>query len=299
MIMSRTQANLLLLLAGAVWGMGFVAQSTAMASVGPFLFIGLRFLAATVAMLPFAMMESARAAIPLERKQWRAFMLIGLMLFGAIMFQQLGIMHTTVTNSGFLTGLYVVLTPICGVLLFREWPHIAVWTAALIAVAGIWLLAGGQLSELTQGDWLTILGAVFCGFQLSLIGRHAVRSGRPVTLAVTEFAICAVLGLALALALETITLSAIREAAPQILYAGIFSGGLAFTLQAVGQRYTTAAQAAIFLSSEAVFAALFGAWFLGERLPAIGWLGCAFIFVAILVAEAVPALRRKTAPVMP
>lgn len=293
--MSRFQANLLLLLAGAVWGMGFVAQSTAMDSIGPFLFIGLRFAAATVAMLPFALLESARATAPLAPVHWRAFILIGLMLFGAIAFQQLGIMSTTVTNSGFLTGLYVVLTPFCGVLLFRERPHVAVWTAALIAVTGIWLLAGGQLSALNRGDWLSILGALFCGFQLSLIGRHATHTGRPVTLAVTEFAVCAVFGLALALIFEPISLAGITQAAPQILYAGIFSGGLAFTLQAIGQRYTTAAQAAIFLSSEAVFAALFGAWLLGERLPAIGWLGCALILVAILVAEAVPALRRKPA----
>ena len=297
--MSRTQANLLLLLAGAVWGMGFVAQSTAMAFIGPFLFIGMRFLAATFAMLPFALLESARASVPLGRNRWRAFILIGLMLFGAIAFQQLGILSTTVTNSGFLTGLYVVLTPICGVLLFRDMPHIAVWTAALIAVAGIWLLAGGQLSALTKGDWLSILGALFCGFQLSLIGRHAASTGRPVTMAVTQFAVCAALGLALAVVLEPIDLAAIREAAPQILYAGIFSGGIAFTLQAIGQRYTTAAQAAVFLSSEAVFAALFGAWFLGERLPAIGWLGCVLILIAILVAEAVPAMRRRTAAAIP
>ncbi|MGC4026360.1 MAG: DMT family transporter [Mesorhizobium sp.] len=297
--MSRAQANLLLLLAGAVWGMGFVAQSTAMASVGPFLFIGLRFAAATVAMLPFALMESTRAPEKLTRQNWRAFALIGANLFAAISFQQLGIMSTTVTNSGFLTGLYVVLTPICGVLLFREWPHIAVWTAALIAVAGIWLLAGGQLSTLTKGDWLSILGALFCGFQLALIGRHARKTGRPVTLAVSEFAVCAVLGLSFAIALEPISLPAIQNAAPQILYAGIFSGGLAFTLQAIGQRYTTSAQAAIFLSSEAVFAALFGAWLLGERLPPIGWFGCALILVAILVAETVPAMRRKHAAATP
>jgi len=297
--MSRVQANLLLLLAGAVWGMGFVAQSTAMASIGPFLFIGLRFLAATVAMLPFALMESARSPERLTRQNWRAFTLIGLNLFAAITFQQLGIMSTTVTNSGFLTGLYVVLTPICGVLLFREWPHIAVWTAALIAVAGIWLLAGGQLATLTKGDWLSILGALFCGFQLALIGRHAAKTGRPVTLAVTEFVVCAVLGLSLAIAFEPISLAGIREAAPQILYAGIFSGGLAFTLQAIGQRYTTSAQAAIFLSTEAVFAALFGALLLGERLPPIGWLGCGLILIAILVAETVPALRRKPATATP
>ena len=96
--MSRIQANLLLLLAGAVWGMGFVAQSTAMAFVGPFLFIGLRFVAATVAMLPFALIESARSTERLTPQNWRAFAVIGANLFAAISFQQLGIMSTTVTR---------------------------------------------------------------------------------------------------------------------------------------------------------------------------------------------------------
>ncbi|MBX3598502.1 MAG: DMT family transporter [Rhizobiaceae bacterium] len=297
--MNRTQANLLLILAGAIWGMGFVAQSTAMDSIGPFLFIGLRFAAATLAVLPLAVLESRRAPVAMSRPQWNAFMLIGLMLFGGIAFQQIGILTTTVTNSGFLTGLYVVMTPICGVLLFRHWPHIAVWTASFIAMAGIWLLAGGSLSALNQGDWFTMLAALFCAFQLVLIGRHAAQTGRPVTMAVTEFAICAVLGLSLAVLFEPISLAAIKQAAPQILYSGIFSGGIAFTLQAIGQRYTTSAQAAIFLSSEAVFAALFGALLLGERLPLIGWAGCAFIFVAILIAEAVPALARKPAVANP
>lgn len=130
-----------------------------------------------------------------------------------------------------------------------------------------------------------------------MIARSAGNTGRPVTLAVTQFAVTAVLALVIAAAIEPIDIAAIRLALPEILYAGIFSGGIAFTLQVIGQRYTTAPQAAIFLSTEAVFAALFGALILGERLPSAGLAGCGLIFAAILAVEIVPALRarRRTA----
>lgn len=294
--MSRSQANTLLLIAGAMWGMGFVAQSTAMESIGPFLFIGLRFSVAGLAMLPFALREATQAATPLSARNWRIFSLVGILLFGGMAAQQVGLMTTTVTNSGFLTGLYVVMVPFLGVILFRQWPHWIVWPATLSALAGIWLLSGGHAVSLVTGDWLTILCAAFWALQVVFIARAAARTGRPVTLAVVQFAVTAAIALAIALITEPIFLAEIARALPEILYAGIFSGGIAFTLQIVGQRYTTAPQAALFLSTEAVFAALFGAIFLGERLPPTGLAGCALILSAILLVEIVPALRgRRTA----
>lgn len=297
--MTRSQANLLLLMAGAIWGMGFVAQSTAMQHIGPFYYTGLRFLAATIIVLPFAMREGRRAETRLTQPNWLAFSWIGLMLFGAISFQQVGLLYTSVTNSGFLTGLYVVMVPFLAVILFRSWPHIVVWPAAITAFAGIWFLSGGEIDSLNRGDWLTIIAAAFCAMQLIFISCSASNTGRPLTLAVTQFAVCSVLGLALAVVFESISWKAIVDAGFQILYAGIFSGGVAFTLQVIGQRYTTAPQAAIFLSSEALFAALFAALFLGERLPATGFLGCALIFAAILLVELLPPLlarRRSLTP---
>ena len=291
--MSRTHANLILLLAGAMWGMGFVAQSTAMQAIGPFLFVGLRFVVATVAMLPFALLEQARAPAPLARGHWGVFGAIGLFLFGGMAAQQIGLMTTSVTNSGFLTGTYVVMVPFLAVLIYRQWPHPVVWPGAMLTLAGIWLLSGGVLTALTTGDWLTLLCALFWAFQVLLISRYAAESGRPVTLAVVQFAVCGAIGLTAALLLEPIEPAAILAALPEILYAGIFSGGIAFTLQVIGQRYTTAPQAAIFLSTEAVFAALFGALLLGERLPPVGFVGCALIFAAILVVELFPAMRQK------
>jgi drug/metabolite transporter (DMT)-like permease len=290
---SRANANLILLLAGAMWGMGFVAQSTAMEAIGPLFFVGLRFAVATIVMLPFALREHRRAPTPLTAGEWRAFAAIGVLLFGGMVSQQIGLLTTSVTNSGFLTGTYVVMVPFLAVAIYRQWPHPAVWPGVLLTLAGIWLLSGGDLTALTVGDGLTLLCAAFWALQVLFIGRFAAGTGRPVTLAVAQFAVCGGLALACALALEPIDGAAIRAALPEILYAGIFSGGIAFTLQVIGQRYTTAPQAAIFLSTEAVFAALFGALILGDRLPPAGLVGCALIFAAILVVELVPQFLRR------
>lgn len=291
--MTRAQANSLLLIAGALWGMGFIAQSSAMSAIGPLLFIGSRFLVAFLVVLPFALKESARAEKRLTRSDQGAFALIGLLMFLGMTAQQIGLLTTSVTNSGFLTGLYVVIVPFIGVILFRQWPVPVVWPSALCALIGIWLLSGGGAIGLSTGDWLTILCAFIWAMQVFLISRSASHSGRPVTLAVTQFGITGAAALLLALVFEPISFDALRAASMEILYAGIFSGGIAFTLQVVAQRHTTAPQAAIFLSTEAIFAALFGAIFLGDRLPPTGLLGCALIFAAILLVEVVPALRKR------
>src|SRR5690606_15636529 len=133
--------------------------------------------------------------------------------------------------------------------------------------------------------WLTILCALIWALQVFLISRSASHTGRPVTLAVTQFGITGGAALLLAFGFEPISLEGLRTASLEIFYAGIFSGGIAFTLQVIAQRHTTAPQAAIFLSTEAIFAALFGALFLGDRLPPTGLLGCALIFAAILMVE--------------
>lgn len=287
--MSRASANLLLLLAGAVWGMGFVAQATAMESIGPFLFVALRFVVATAVVAPFAWRESRRAAVSgdtaLDGSMLVRFMLIGLALFGGMATQQVGLLTTSVTNSGFLTGLYVVVTPLLAVALFGARPQPAVWPAAALATAGIWLLSGGDFGALVVGDLLTVVSAVFWALQVVLIGRFVGASGRPLALSLVQFACVAAIAGLVALLREPFALAAVREAAPSILYAGLFASGLAFTLQVIGQRYTTAPQAAIFLASEAPFAALFGALFRDERVGALGLGGCALILAAMLLVE--------------
>ena len=143
------------------------------------------------------------------------------------------------------------------------------------------------------------VSAVIWSVHVLAVGRMARRRPRPFALAFTQFLTCGLTGTALAFVLEEPAVSMITAAAPEILYAGIVSGGAAFTLQVIAQRYTTGPQAAIFLSSEALFAALFGALFLGERIAAIGLWGCALIFAAMLMVEIVPAIgamRRAASP---
>ena len=273
--------------------MGFVAQSSAMKAIGPFLFIGLRFALATIVVLPFALLEARRSDRPLDRRGVTGLLWIGILLFLGMASQQNGLLTTSVTNSGFLTGLYVVFTPIIAVLFLREMPHVIVWPSAMLALAGIFLLSGGNLSALNTGDFLTILCAVFWAIQVILIGKFGKRTGRPLALPAIQFAVCAVLALAVALVIEPFDLVAIQAATKEILFAGIFSSGLAFTLQAVAQRHTTSSQAAIFLSSEALFAALFGALILSERINGIGYVGCGLMFTAMILVEVVPELRKK------
>lgn len=291
--MSRIQANLVLLLAAAIWGGGFIAQSQAMKWLGPNWFNALRFGLATLAVLPFAMREAAKSRQSLTRRDWMWSVFVGLSLLAAQTTQQMGIQNTTVTNASFLTGLYVILVPLIAVFLLSRRPHWIVWPAAALTLFGILLLSGGSLSALNSGDALIILCAVFIAIQITLTPIAVGNSDRPLALAVTQFAVCAAGAGMGAVAFEPIDVQSITSALPEILYGGLLSSGLAFSLQIIGQRYTTASQAAIFLSAEALFGALLGAIILSETLPTVGYLGCALIFAAILMVELVPELTRR------
>ena len=307
--MSRLQANCLLLIAGAIWGMGFVAQQTAMDSIGPFLFIAIRFSIATLVVLPFALRESRQQGalkrqVPRQSQRKSAgrrsvsardllmFVFIGVSLFVGIAFQQVGLLTTTITNSGFLTGLYVVVTPFLAIALFREWPHRIVWPAAALALVGIGLLSGGGLAGLNKGDLLTLCSAVSWALQVVLIARFVVQSGRPLLLSTVQFGVTALLGfIGVAIMQEPIVWQQIQGAGLELFYTGVFASGVAFTLQVIGQRYTTASQAAIFLSAEAPFAALFGALFQDERIGMTGLAGCALILFAMMLVELGPQTK--------
>lgn len=288
--MTRVQANLVLLLTGAIWGLGFIAQSTAMASIGPFMFIAIRSVIAAITIAPFALNEQRRASRPLSIKDYLFFAIIGLVLFVGLSAQQIGLITTSVTNAGFLTGIYLILVPILGVALLRNWPHPVIWPSSILALAGIYLLSGGALTQLKSGDMLIIFGAIFWALQVILIGQ-ANRTGRPITLTIVQFIACAIVAFIFAAFTGELDFSLISLAWKELLFTGIFSSGIAFTLQAIGQRYTTAPQAAIFMSSEALFAAFFGALLLGERLPPLGLIGCLMIFIAMLAVEILPIFR--------
>ncbi|WP_375451526.1 DMT family transporter [uncultured Devosia sp.] len=296
--MPRPLAIALLLFCTMLWGFAFVVQKSAMQSMGPLTFIGLRYLLGGLVILPVALLERRRQSVHLTKANWLFIAVMSLAFFIGSWLQQAGLLTTTVTNGGFLTSLYVLFVPAIALLVFRAWPHPVVWVGMPLALVGIYYLNGGGLDTLNAGDILVIVSALFWACHVLMLGHIASVTGQPILVSCISFFVAGAVALALALALETPSLGGIMGGWMEIAYAGIFSTAVAFTFQAVGQQYVPPANAAIILSSESLFAALGGAILLGERLPAIGYAGAALILFAILLVEIVPALgTRTTSPV--
>ena len=210
--MTRASANILLLMAGLIWGMAFVAQSTAMENLGPLQFTGLRFLLATLVILPFALRERRiHNTKKLTKAHMPALLTICVAFTLGTVLQQYGIVITSVTNAGFLTAIYVVLTPILVTLFFKGRPHFLVWPASLFTLLGIYLLGGG-LTALNAGDLLMLVCAVFWALQVIFVGRLASTSGRPITIAVIQFASIGVICVFLSLFFESYSLQSLQNA---------------------------------------------------------------------------------------
>lgn len=296
--MSRPLANLALLLAAVIWGGAFAVQKMGAAHLGPMTFTGVRFLIGALVVLPLAVraLRHVRLNGRLDRRDWLGMLATGGALFAGAVLQQIGINGTTASNAGFLTTLYVPLVPLLVFAVARTVPHPVVWPAAAGCVAGTWMLSGGGALEMAPGDLWVLASAVFWAVQVGLIGAVSARAGSATLVACVQFLVCGVLSTAWGVMSEPTTLAELADAGWALAYTGVLSVGVAFTVQAVGQRYTTAADAAVILSSEAVFAALAGALVLGERLSAPQMLGCAVILASILVVQLVPTwLAARTA----
>lgn len=291
--MTRLRADLLLLLASLIWGAAFVGQATAMAHMGPLTFIGARFALATLALAPFALVEARGAPAPLPLRRLPILVGIGAVFFLGAALQQVALVTTSVTHAGFLTVLYVVMVPAIGAIFLRHKLPAAIWPAAALSVAGTFLLGGAQLGGLNTGDWLVIAGAVFWSMQILGLGAVAFRLRRPVTITMIQFAVAALLGLAGGFLFESPSLGAMRAAWVEIAYTGFVSGGLAFTLQTIAQAHTPPADSAILLSMESLFAALFGALLLGERLTPLGWTGGAMVLAAAILVQVLPLMKLR------
>lgn len=281
------RADILMLITAAIWGAAFVAQRLGMDAIGPFLYTGLRFALGALVLLPLLyLLPRGEHHEPMNRGLLLGGVLMGLALSLGINLQQVGLLFTSVTNSGFITGLYVIIVPLLGLLLGHR-TGMGTWIGALLAVGGMFLLSVGDNFQVARGDWLQLAGAVVWGVHVLLVGFFASRHD-PVRLAILQFITCAVISLALALALEDIRLDAIISAGPAILYGGVIAVAIGYTLQVVAQKHAIASHAAIILSLEAVFAAIAGALMLSESLHARGYLGCALMFVGMLVAQLWP-----------
>jgi drug/metabolite transporter (DMT)-like permease len=292
--LSRVQANLLLVVIALIWGSAFVAQSHGMADIGPMAFTGVRFLIGALVVAPLAWREwqglAAHGRTPTQRDRMHVGGLGLLMLLGAAM-QQIGIVSTTVTNAGFLTALYVPLVPVLGWLLLRHLPHWSVWPGALACLVGAFLLSGAHELNIGPGDAWVIASALPWALHVLLVGRVADRMAAPFLVASGQFLVCGLAALAWALVFEPVSWAGLQAAALPIAYTGILSVGVAFTAQVVAQRYAHAADAAIILSSETLFAAIFGYLLMGDRLNAAGLAGCALILGSMLLIQLLPILK--------
>lgn len=285
----------MLLVVAVIWGSAFVAQAEGMAGVEPLTFTGIRFLLGTAIVSPFAWREwralSSRGARPLPADAIGVGLLGVLLMLGAA-FQQIGLVSTSVTNAGFLTALYVPLVPLLAWLILRTRPHWSVWPTSIGCLAGTWLLAGAAELEPVVGDAWVVASSLFWALHVLLVGRIAERMAAPFLVACGQFLVCGVISLLWAACSETITLVGIRQASLAIVYAGVVSVGIGFTAQVVGQRYAQPADAAIILSAETVFAALFGFLLMNDRLNASGLAGCALILACIIAVQIAPLTRR-------
>lgn len=288
------RADMLLVLTAAIWGLAFVFQRTGMEHIGPFSFNGIRFLLGAAALLPLMRRTSRRfhpipgRPAPTPKTYIKGGLLAGLMLFCGANLQQSGLVTTTAGKAGFITGLYVVITPMLG-LFFRQYPPLATWIGACAAAMGLYLLSITGDFSIAPGDLLVLIGALFWACHMLVIGRLCQRMD-PVTLAASQFFWCGLGSLAIGLGTETFTWSGALGAGQAILYCGLMSTGVAYTLQAVAQREANPTHAAIILSLESVFAALSGWALLGETMNPRALTGCALMLGGMLVSELGPTL---------
>jgi len=286
------RADWLLLLTAVIWGVAFVAQRAGMEYVGAFTFNGIRFALGMLVLLPLAIRGSGRgnpAADPgdqVHATRAQAFgggALAGLMLFSGASLQQLGLVYTTAGKAGFITGLYVIIVPILG-LFWGLKSGRGGWLGAGLAVVGLYLLSVTRDLTIAPGDLLVLLGAFFWAGHVLVVGWLSPKVNR-MRLACAQYAVCSVLSLIVAGLAENMVLHNILRAAVPILYGGIASVGIAYTLQVVAQRYAPPAHAAIILSLESVFAAVAGWLILGEVMSVRGMIGAGLMLTGMLTAQ--------------
>lgn len=285
----KWKANALLLLTAAIWGLAFVAQRMGMEHMPPFAFNGVRFALGACSLLPFLYWSRRRrrdaAPCPSARTAAAVGLGAGAILFAAASLQQIGLVYTTAGKAAFITSLYIVLVPLGGLLL-RQTVGLHMWLGCLLSLLGLYFLCIREQFALAFGDFLVLAGAFFWTLHILWID-HFAKKMDTILLAFLQFAACSVLSLATAYGWETVTWQAIGQAATPLLYGGIGSVGIAYTLQIAGQKLATPAQASLILSLETVFAAVGGSLLLREALTSWELLGCA-LMLSGMVATQVP-----------
>ena len=293
--MSRFAANCLMCITAIVWGATFIAQKTGMETIGPMGFTFARYLIGAGVILPFALYEAKQvnllSALKKDPKLNYAAVGLGLMMFGGIGLQQTALLYTNVANAAFLTALYVPLVPLIAAFWLRRHVPLNIWPAVLLSMAGSYLLSGTSSLDAQFGDLLIIGGAFFWAGHILLIQHALEKIAAPFQLSVYRSLVTAIVAGVIMVPFESPQLADFLPMWPQLAFAGIMAVGIGYTLQLVAQRHTPAAAAAVILSLESVFAAIFGWWLLGEQLSALRISGCLLILIAVIIAETLSADR--------
>jgi drug/metabolite transporter (DMT)-like permease len=286
------RANLLMLFAAMIWGSAFVAQRLSLDDVGPFLFTGTRFVLGAAVVLTLCLRPASREQLAaLAREPARALpgIALGAILAVAISLQQVGLQYTKVANAGFISSLYVIIVPLIGVALGHR-TSARTWMGALLAVAGMYFLCVSASFSVHFGDAFQLGCAIVVSLQVLGVGRFA-RERDPLVLAFVQFATCGMLCLGVALVWEPIHLAALSRALPAILFGGVLSVGIGYTIQVFAQRDAAPAHAAVIFSMEGVFAALAGWLVLHETLSPRALVGCALMLTGLIVCQCLPERR--------
>ena len=291
-------ATILLILAALIWGTAFVAQSTGMEFIGPLTFTNIRFLIGAILIAPLAYRERGLLFNVEDLKKNRLYIIIFLtgcsLLMGSYL-QQYALLYTKIGNAAFLTILYVPFVPIISRIFLRKKIHWSIWFAVSICLVGSYYLTVENNFEAQFADILVVICAVFFAIHCILIDEFFEIVDAPFTLAATQFFICFLISLPLIFIFENPTLSGIYKELFEVLYVGVMSTGIAYTLQIVGQRYVKPSTAAITFSLEGVFGAL-SAWIiLSQFLTLTQIFGCFLIIVGVLTAQLIPIINKEAA----
>ncbi len=308
----RMRGNALLLLAAFIWGLSFVAQSEGMKYIGPFAFIGIRSMLAGISLAVFLAVrglvtsgkkkkEGLQDKEPGESANGRKVLLTGgvscgLVLFVATMLQQVGILHTNEPGkAGFITALYLILVPLAGIFMKKR-IGLKVWVAVVLAVCGMYLLCITEGFRIATGD-LYLLGCAFVFTVHILVIDYFSPKIDGVAMSCIQFLACGVLGMTGMFLTETVSFSHVLEAWLPLVFSGVFSGGVAYTLQIVAQKDTEPAVASLLMSLESVFA-VFGEWLiLGQFLSTRELFGCILMFIGIILTQLPDKIKKQGAKI--
>jgi len=291
-IHKNLKGNLILMITAIIWGVSFVSQSVGMDFIGPCTFNGIRTLLGAVVLIPFILFSDKKNNFRKMTEKEKHDLILGGITCGVLLciastIQTLGIKYTTTAKSGFITAMYIIFVPFTGFFMKKK-VGIVTYAGALIALAGLYMLCmSGESLNINIGDILTLVCAIFFTFHILAVDYFSARVNG-VKLACLQFFVSGIINIILMLILEKPDFTIVKSCWMPILYSGIMSCGMGYTLQIIGQKYTDPTPAAIIMSMEAVFAALAGFVLLNESLEPIQILGCIVMFAAILIVQIPP-----------